>query len=179
MLYAAIFAAFRLDHPAAERTERFVRTALTESFDFGKAEDWYKRHVGTLPSFLPAFEARGQSGNAYAPAAGKLGGYETAGRGIRLTTGPDAEVQAVLEGWVVYVGELPGTGLTVIMRHSGGLETIYGWLESASVGKSDWLKGGAMIGTVQAGPGGESGKLYFAARKHGAFVDPGEVISLD
>ena len=179
LLYAAVFAAFRLDHPMADKAEHFVRTALTESVDFRKAQDWYRRHIGSLPSFLPAFGQKEQGGDLAVPASGRLGGYTAAGRGVRLETEPGAAALAVADGWVIHAGELPGMGLTVVVRHAEGLETVYGGLASLVVGDRDWLKGGAMIGTVQTGPDGRSGYMYFAVRRHGEYVDPREVITLD
>lgn len=179
LLYALAVAAFRWEHPVAEKAEGLLRSAMTESFDFHKAADWYKRHIGTVPSFLPAFETKGRSEGKAAPVAGRLGGYTDAGEGIWLTVEPGAKVQAIEEGWVIFAGELPSTGLTVVLRHANGLESVYGRLDSVLVGKNDWLKGGAMIGTAEAGPAGQSGVLYFAVRKQGRHVHPGEVIPLD
>lgn len=175
IIYVIVLAAFHINHPLAAKAERVIHSMLTESFDFAKVAVWYENHIGQLPSFLPAFGER-IGGNVQAdytlPVSGiVVNSYSNSSKGIWLATQEDQSVTAIGTGLVEYVGQLPATGLTIIVRHSNGVQSIYGGLESVIVEKNDWLKGGAEIGQVKT--------LYFAVKQDKQFIDPGEVIPFD
>lgn len=182
LLYVAVWAVFQNDSPAWEPVREPIRRAMTESFPFHVAAGWYHRHVGDLPALMPAFGLRKQEAEAAwaMPVAGKiLQPFSDTRHGITLATPPDEAVRAAGEGLVVRITEMPDTGLTVTIRHKGGVETVYGLLREVSVSPHDWLAAGAVIGRVADGADGRSGKLYFAVKQDGLFVDPGDVMSLD
>lgn len=182
VLYGAAWAVFHIEHPALHPAREAIRRSLTDSFPFDAAAAWYHRHIGDWPALLPAFGERGTEARAaYArPAAGQVARpFGDASSGVTLVTPPGEDVRAAGEGLVVRVLEAPDTGLTVTVRHKAGLETIYGRLVHVRVRERDWLAAGEVIGTVTDEPDGRSGRLYFAVRQNGAYVDPRDVISFD
>lgn len=182
LLYVAVWGVFQFESPALEPVREPIRRALTESFPFEVAAAWYDRHVGDLPALMPAFGLRKQEAEAAwaMPVAGRiLRPYADTRHGVTLVTTPDEQVRASGEGLVVRVTEMPDTGLTVTIRHKEGVETVYGLLQNVSVRPNDWLASGAVIGHVTNESDGRTGKLYFAVKKDGLFVDPGDVMALD
>lgn len=181
-LYGAAWGLFRTDSPALDPLQEAVRRALTEPFRFDLAAGWYRRHIGDWPALVPAFGGgRTNAEPAYvAPVAGRVVLPGPAGSaGVHLAAPSGARVLAAADGLVVRIEEAPDTGLTVTMRHRAGMETVYGRLESVRVREHDWLDAGDIIGTVADAPDGRSGRLYFAVRQNGRFVDPRDVIPLD
>ena len=183
VVYALVWGIFHVQHPVADRAEAAVRGMLTDSFNFAKAGEWYTRYIGELPTFLPAFDRKdaAESEDRYTvPAVGSVvSPYTVTNQGIWLSTKLNQSVTVISTGLVESVSESPVTGLTVVVRHTDGVESIYGWLESVSVDKNDWLKGGAEIGKVKEDAEDGVGKLYFAVKQNKAFIDPGDVIPFD
>jgi septal ring factor EnvC (AmiA/AmiB activator) len=85
-----------------------------------------------------------------------------------------AFVRTPFEGVVVFVGEIPGFGLTMVVDHGHDYHTVYGNLHKIQVIKGDALARNQNIGIVRsANPqGGELPYLYFEFRQHRIAVDP-------
>jgi len=190
VLFAAAWALFQWRHPLAAAGQAFVRSALTEEFDLNAAYAWYERRFGPLPAFIPVWDrldpaarpAGADAGRAYiAPVSGSVvepfGGARS-GTGVYIRTEGFA-VSAMDEGLVLFAGERPETGRTVVIRHPGGVESVYGNLENAAVSADEWVEAGQPIGTVRplsSGAGG--GLLYFAVKHDDIYVDPQDVVAL-
>lgn len=178
-LYALAALLFAADHPAADRLERHVRVWMTQSWDFAAAESWYTSAIGRIPSIVPPFGARRAADEPryVRPALGTVArGYAGEGMWISLTQ-PD--VKAIAEGWVTYTGYTPDTGLTVIVQHADGLESVYGHLSAVAVNKNDWVQREAQLGTVTDETDRAAAQLYVAVKRQGQYIHPGEVIPFD
>ncbi|MNG25784.1 Stage IV sporulation protein FA [compost metagenome] len=81
-------------------------------------------------------------------------------------------------GQVIFSGQATDTGLTIMIRHPGGLESLYGGLSEASVAVGDWMKVGEPIGKAAAKDPAK-GTLYFSVMKEGVAINPADVISFD
>lgn len=97
-------------------------------------------------------------------------------RGIDLFAEVGTLVLAAKSGRVVCAQSNPGMGKYVIIRHAGGLITLYGHLDSISVKKGQRLRQGEVIGRVGK-TGNARGKailphLHFEVRKKGEYCDP-------
>ena len=99
------------------------------------------------------------------------------GRGIVIAASGPGPVTASAEGLVVFAGDREGLGKTVIVRHPGGKETWYGWLDKIRVRADDWVKKGQTDRFDRRAVG--KSLLYFALRVDDRFVDPGDVIPLE
>lgn len=189
LLFGAVWGLFQLDHPLANKGKALVTSALNEPFDFQPVALWYERQFGGAPTLLPALnpvkqeeaqKVTADSKHYFAPVKGKvIAPYETSHVGVTLETKSEAIVAAIDTGLVVYAGSKEDTGYTVIIRHTNGMQSVYGWVEQGRVELNDWIKGGETIGTVSKNSSKQSGYLYFAVSKDNKFVNPADVVNFD
>ena len=103
-------------------------------------------------------------------------------RGRRMHTGTDIKlnsgdtVRCAFDGKVRLAKRFSGYGNLVLVRHSNGLETIYGHLKTIKVNVNDTLKAGDLIGL-----GGRTGRatcdhLHFETRLFGEPFDSNKYI---
>lgn len=98
--------------------------------------------------------------------------YSSANHGIDIGAPIGTPVRASKKGVVKFVGSMRVYGLTVIIDHGGGLETLYGHLSQVLTKEGHAVLAGDKIGLC--GNSGESTgpHLHFEIRKKGATVDP-------
>ena len=91
-------------------------------------------------------------------------------QGIDISAVAGAAVRAAEDGTVAVITHDPATGaLIVILRHTGGLLTVYAGLDSASVAKDAVVKRGQTLGTVK---GGSPAQIHFEVRQGQQSLDP-------
>ena len=106
-------------------------------------------------------------------------------RGRRMHTGTDIKlnsgdtVRCAFDGKVRLAKRFSGYGNLVLVRHSNGLETIYGHLKTINVNVNDTIKAGDLIGL-----GGRTGRatcdhLHFETRLFGEPFDSQKYIDFD
>lgn len=106
-------------------------------------------------------------------------------RGLRMHTGTDIRlnsgdtVRCAFDGKVRLAKRFSGYGNLVLVRHSNGLETIYGHLKEIKVHVNDTIKAGDLIGF-----GGRTGRatcnhLHFETRLFGIPFDCSKYINLE
>jgi stage IV sporulation protein FA len=188
-LFAIIWCLFQWNHPMANKAKSYVAAALNEPFDFQKVALWYERQWGGNPSLLPAWLPGNQqeaqkvtafNKHYFPPVKGKvIAPYEPSRLGVTLETNADANVAAFDTGLVIYKGSKEDTGQTIIIRHTNGLQSVYGWIEQAKVEPNDWVKGGETIGVVSKNASKQAGYLYFALSKENRFLNPMDVVAFD
>lgn len=93
-------------------------------------------------------------------------------KGLDLAAPEGMKVMAALQGTVVSAGYENGYGNTVLIQHSGGLQTRYGHLASINVKPGDAIASQSILGTV--GDTGQSSgpHLHFEVIRMGQPVDP-------
>jgi murein DD-endopeptidase MepM/ murein hydrolase activator NlpD len=109
-----------------------------------------------------------------APVAGKIvadfgstpGGK--ANKGIDYEVPAGSSVKAAEAGEVVYVGDLPGYGKVIAIKHGNEWATVYGHTSDVSVAKGQVIAKGQDIAHVD--PAGN--RLHFEIRRRGKPVDP-------
>lgn len=188
VLFAALYGMFQLNQPWANKGKQFVTSSLTQSYDFSSLSAWYSDQFGGSPSFIPSFNREGNEAikvNAskrtfFTPAKGSIvTRYDgTSHMGVNLNTIEFAPVYALDTGQVIFSGVSAETGLTIVIRHPGGLQSLYGGLSEATVEVGDWMKVGEPIGKASKKDPAK-GTLYFAVTKDGHPVNPSDVISFD
>lgn len=95
--------------------------------------------------------------------------------GIELDTLPTAPVRAALDGRVVAIDSDRIQGLTAVLAHGDGWETIYRRLSHIRVQEGQTVSKGTVIALVsqQGQAGGEKrGRVVFEIRRNGTPVDP-------
>ena len=66
---------------------------------------------------------------------------------------------------VIFASPFQGYGLTVVVKHAGGVLTLYAGLESLQVARDDVVALGSVLGAAAA-------DLYFELREQNRAVDP-------
>ncbi len=96
--------------------------------------------------------------------------------GIKIAAKPGEPVRTVAEGSVIYAGPFRSYGNVVIVDHTKGFFTIYGFLREIQVAVGDKLAEQGVIGAAgkdtQASSGTGQNAVYFEIRQGTAAVDP-------
>lgn len=171
---------FHSHSPVLKPAEQWISNIMTRDFQFAGMETWFKRYAGGSPSILPAFtpsetDEKPSANQWHPPVFGKVVlPFDEKRKGIVIRTVAHARITAAAEGWVVFAGEKPGLGKTVIIKHQGGSETWYGKLDQVDVKEKDWVKKGQTVGSISETRG--QPLLYFAVKRNERFIDPESVI---
>jgi stage IV sporulation protein FA len=100
--------------------------------------------------------------------------------GVELAGTSKEQVSAIETGRVLVVSEAEnGSGVTVVIEHANGRDSVYGKLGAATVKQNDWVEAGDGIGTLKETTSEEPSLLYFAVRQNNQYVDPVGVIPID
>jgi septal ring factor EnvC (AmiA/AmiB activator) len=84
-----------------------------------------------------------------------------------------AYVRCPFPGIVVFVGEVPGFGLTLVVDHGHGFHTVYAALHKLQVAKGDPVDRDQLVGSIRTTPTGpELPYLYFELRQERIAIDP-------
>ncbi|BFT74932.1 peptidoglycan DD-metalloendopeptidase family protein [Paenibacillus sp. P36] len=188
VLFASLYGMFQLNQPWANKGKQFVAASLTQSYDFNALSTWYTNQFGGSPSFIPSFNRVGDEAvkvstskrTLYAPVKGSIiKPFDGTNQlGVTLNTAEYAPVYALDTGQVVFSGVSAETGTTVIIRHPGGMQSLYGGLSEVSVETGDWMKVGELVGKASKKDPAK-GTLYVAFTRDGRPVNPTDVISFD
>lgn len=102
-------------------------------------------------------------------------GKATFHKGVDLAAAYGTEVRAFDGGVVKSAGERSGYGLTVVIDHGDGRETLYAHLSSMAVAPGDPVAAGQPI--ARSGNSGRAtgAHLHFEAREYGRPVDAGRL----
>ncbi|WP_118132581.1 peptidoglycan DD-metalloendopeptidase family protein [Oceanicella sp. SM1341] len=91
--------------------------------------------------------------------------------GIDIAAPAGSPVVAADDGEVALISNsLGGFGKILLIRHAGGLTTVYGRVDDVQVSKGDIVGRGQVIGSVAAS---DSPSLHFEVRRGAESVDPG------
>ncbi|MBS0220219.1 MAG: M23 family metallopeptidase [Proteobacteria bacterium] len=97
--------------------------------------------------------------------------------GIDIEAPKDAVVHAADSGTVVYAGsEVRGMGNLLLVSHSGGYITAYGFNDSLLVKKGDKVKKGQAIAKVGTTGSAPDPRLHFEVRRGNKTIDPTTVL---
>ncbi|UJF31997.1 peptidoglycan DD-metalloendopeptidase family protein [Paenibacillus hexagrammi] len=189
VLFGCLWGLFHSEQPWAAKGKQFVTGALSESYDFAKLSAWYSERFGGSPSFIPSFhgstadeavKVNAAKRTMFSPVHGQIvKPYDgSASMGVLLQTEASAPVYALDTGQIIFAGMKEDTGFTIIIRHPGGLESIYGSISEAQVHVNDWIKGGEAVGKASKEDQSKS-TIYFAVTKDGHPVNPTDVVTFD
>jgi lipoprotein NlpD len=86
-------------------------------------------------------------------------------KGIDILTEPDQDVLASRTGKIIFIGELPGYGKTIIIDHHDGFSSVYCGNSSIGVKTGDEVQQGMVVAKTGRSPRKDSGSLHFEIRK--------------
>ncbi|GMK47223.1 hypothetical protein PghCCS26_43530 [Paenibacillus glycanilyticus] len=191
LLFAGIWGVFHNESPLAQKGQAIVKNALTDEMDFTAVATWYKETFAGAPSFIPIFnhnakEAESANGSVELPVVSPLPDgaivrtFAELLNGVELAGTSKEQVSAIETGRVLVVSEAEnGSGVTVVIEHANGRDSVYGKLGAATVKQNDWVEAGDGIGTLKETASEEPSLLYFAVRQNNQYVDPVGVIPID
>ena len=174
---------FRNQANSFEPAREFVKKTMEKDFQFATVSVWYEEQFGKPLAFFQSPTDKKSEGDSieqqqYAlPASGKiLEKFDVNGQRIMIETEKDANIEAMNEGFIRFIGEKEGFGKTVIIQHGDNSETWYGNLGDISVSLYEYIEKGKNVGKASDGTSEEKGAFYFAIKKGDDFVDPVQVI---
>lgn len=178
---------FRNQSGSLDSTRNMVKKTMGTEFQFAAVNDWYEKKFGKPLALLPFNEKKSTnntvSNQQYAvPASGRIvENFVKNGQGVMIETTKGAQVKAMNEGRVIFVGMKDGIGETVIIQHSDKTESWYGDLGNIDVNLYDYINKGKVVGTVSTSGSEDKskGSYYFAIKKGDNFIDPIQVIRFD
>jgi murein DD-endopeptidase MepM/ murein hydrolase activator NlpD len=92
--------------------------------------------------------------------------------GIDLAVKRGTDIMALKDGVVTFSGFKGGYGNTVIVRHEGGLETIYSHAARNHVSEGQAVTAGTVLADVGSTGRSTGPHLHFEVRKDGRSVNP-------
>jgi len=92
--------------------------------------------------------------------------------GVDLAVKRGTDITAVRDGVVVHSGWKDGYGNTVILRHEGGIETIYAHASKTHVQPGETVAAGMHIADVGSSGRSTGPHIHFEVREHGRAVNP-------
>lgn len=99
-----------------------------------------------------------------------LGGAST--KGIKIKAQHGAPVKAVKSGLIIYTGEEPGLGKTVIIKHSDNFTSLYCYNSEILVKLEQLVKQGEVIARAGETGRAEESQLFFMLMKGDKLVNP-------
>ena len=100
-------------------------------------------------------------------------------KGLDIAAPAGMEVRAALDGEVVYSGYEPSYGNTVVVQHSGGLQTRYAHLGGINVRKGTLVSAEQVLGSVGSSGRSTGPHLHFEVLRWGKPVNPQAAFALE
>jgi len=100
--------------------------------------------------------------------------------GVDFAAPTGRKIVASASGRIIHKGRKGGYGKTIIIRHKGGLKTLYAHLNSYNkkIKVGSWVKQGHFIGRVGSTGRSTGPHLHFGLYKNGRAINPLKVISV-
>lgn len=190
-VFGLVWGLFQVNAPWTVKGKQFVTKALTEDMDMQKAAAWYRQAFSGAPSFLPAFGShkKEEATKVSAPAlrafttpvhGAVITPYSEKFQGVVLETPAGANVKVLDSGRIIFAGNREESGYTIVVQHTDGYRSTYGYLQPAKWEVSDWLTAQSVVGTVENSPAkSNKGRLFLSIMKEQRYLDPAEVVSFD
>ncbi|SFJ16475.1 stage IV sporulation protein FA [Halobacillus dabanensis] len=178
LLFAMVALGKNTDMPIIQGPADWTATKMQEDFPFATVTAWYSDRFGDPLQVIQPKEEVGQEPLAMPVNGTVTTSFQNDGKGIILTTENGSEVNSVREGTVIFAGNDPESGKTVILQHEDGSKTTYGYLSSIDVYLYENVPSQASLGTVKAEEGNNA-EFFFAIEKDNTFLDPVQVIKVN
>lgn len=171
VLFIFVIFLFESDNPYAQKSQQFIKEALTRDYNFKGFYNLYQAKFTGNSAILPSFEIVEKEKIVKLPAPInelpiEIKELET---GIYIETNQGQQVRAMDKGIVTYIGETESLGKVIKIMHQNEIESTYGLLDEINVEKDGWVEQGGLIGTTDE-------RLYISLRSKGEYLNPLEVI---
>ena len=166
-LYSKDAFATSFDLKALERRVQLLGTSLTEAADsLNRHRDWLE----SFPSILPArgFISSGFSSSRMHPIHHRPLPHE----GMDISAPAGSPIVATANGKVTSTGRRSGYGLTVLVEHGFGYETLYGHASQILVRTGQEVERGDVIALVGSTGITTAPHVHYEVRQNGRPIDP-------
>jgi murein DD-endopeptidase MepM/ murein hydrolase activator NlpD len=166
-LYSKDAFATSFDLTALQRRVRLLGTSLAEAADsLNRHRDWLE----SFPSILPA---RGYISSRFSPSRMHPVHHQPLPHeGIDISATAGSPIVATAKGEVTYTGSRNGYGLTVLIQHGFGYETLYGHASQILVREGQEVERGEVIALVGRTGITTAPHVHYEVRQDGRPIDP-------
>lgn len=179
ILFLGVSLLFQTEAEILSKPKDWTSNVLTEEFPFARVNMWYQDTFGA-PMAVSSNESS-ENGNTQQlafPVSGNVSqSFQANGTGVMIKPDGTAKVSVLRDGVVIFAGNDPETGKTVIVQHADNSKTIYGHLSAIDVHLYQFVDGNQKLGMFK--PTEQNKTVYFAIEKNDNFVDPVQVIKVD
>ncbi|MEN1970477.1 M23 family metallopeptidase [Lentibacillus sp. N15] len=173
---------YQTDSEAFQKPVKWTTTALTKEFPFAKANQWYQETFGEPLALAPEDKTSENHSEAVEALALPVNGtveesFQVNGSGIMIAPKDSAEVAVLREGVVVFAGNDRKTDKTVIVQHTDGSTSTYGYLDSIDVHLYQHVTDHQTLGEFE--PDETNKTVFFAIEKDNQYMDPVQVIKVN
>lgn len=128
-----------------------------------------KAFLAALPTRQPAL---GYFTSGFGVRRSPYGGRDKMHEGLDIANRPGTTIQSPANGLIVFAGQKPGYGRTVIIDHGYGLETWYGHTSKVLVRQSQKVRRGESIALIGNTGRSTGAHVHYEVRVNGIPVDP-------
>ena len=166
-LYSKDAFATSFDLKALQRRVRLLGTSLSEAADsLNRHRDWLE----SFPSILPA---RGYISSRFSPSRmHPVHHLPLPHEGIDISAAAGSPIVATAKGRVTDTGSRNGYGLTVLVEHGFGYETLYGHASQILVREGQEVERGEVIALVGRTGITTAPHVHYEVRQNGRPIDP-------
>ena len=178
-LFLGVAFTWKADSMPTTSVEKWTTQALTEEFPFARVNQWYENTFGS-PLPLPTNnDVVSSNASSFAlPVSGDVAeSFKENGKGIMIAPEKSVNVSPLQDGIVTFAGQSKLTDKTIVLQHSDGSKTTYGYLDELNVHIYQFVNSSQVIGRFN--PKDDSKSVYFAVEKDSQFVDPLQVIEVN
>jgi hypothetical protein len=96
--------------------------------------------------------------------------------GVDLRGEEGTPIKAINDGRVVFTGDHFFSGLSVVIDHGGGIQSMYFHMDKIQVQQGEMLEKGTIIGSVGSTGRATGPHLHWGVRVNGARIDPSQLV---
>ncbi|WLR46137.1 M23 family metallopeptidase [Halobacillus litoralis] len=178
LLFAVVAVGKNTDLAVVKVPGDWAVSQMQEEFPFAKVTAWYSDRFGDPLQVIQPDDDADQEPLAMPVNGTVTTPFQNDGKGIILTTENGSQVKAVREGTVIFAGNDPESGKTVVLQHEDGTKTTYGYLSAIDVHLYEHVQSQKDLGSVKAEEG-QAAEFFFAIEKDNTFLDPVQVIKVN
>lgn len=162
---------------------QYIRVHLTEGYSSQTLLNWYNQHFQGFPVIIPTYYEHQDdhpltvskwTTTFVPPIKGVTSSvFDSTSKGVIFHLQQDAGIHAIASGQVIYVNRTSDSFPTVMIRHTDGIESVYGGLDKMTVEVNDYVHVGQRIGSS------ESKWMYFAVLQNKLPINPLDVVAFE
>ncbi|GAA0456877.1 M23 family metallopeptidase [Alkalibacillus silvisoli] len=179
LVFFLTFFIYHSPAPWMNQAQNQVHGWLTEDMPFATVQAWYDSHFSSLfvSTALDQPASQQDDGMDTVPVSGlHMDRLTETTEGVYIEIQEEKGVYPVDRGTVLFAGNMPDTGRTIIVQHEDGQNTVYGNLADIDVFHYQFVDPSKKMATVKPDELVGYSNLYFAIQDGEQYIDPVQVI---